>query len=280
MMRSITRLLIVILLAALVAGCGVRMAYNNLDRLMLRWIDNQVSLDAEQESTARAMIEHHLDWHCASELPDYADWLLEVDADIGSDRISVDVLRGHAETMAGFWQRLLDSIRPSIIEIIVELDDEQVEQLREAFEERNAELDEQAELEEDQRREQRVERMERGLRRFLGRLDREQRGRLEKWAGELIPTDESHLEQTLQWQESFFDVIDQRRDPDFTEIVAPLIDPGGNWSSEHRELMEYNRDRTIEALVDIHHLASERQIDRLRSRVTSLASDFERLTCR
>ena len=279
-MRLMARLLIVIVLAALVAGCGVRMVYNNLDRLMLRWIDNQVSLDAEQRSTARDMIEYHLDWHCASELPDYADWLLEVDADIGSDRISVDVLRGHAQTMAGFWQRLLASVRPSMIEIIVGLDDEQVEQLREAFEERNAELDEQAELEEDQRREQRVQSMERGLRRFLGRLDREQRGRLEQWAAELIPSHESNLEQTRQWQASFFDIIEHRRETDFAEIVAPLLDPGGNWSAGHRELMEHNRERTLEAIVDIHHLASERQIDRLRSRVTSLASDFERLTCR
>ena len=269
-----------ILLAALMAGCGVRMAYNNIDRLMLRWIDNQVSLDAEQRSTARAMIEYHLDWHCASELPDYADWLIDVDADIASDRISVEVLRSHAETMAGFWDRLLESVRPSMIEIIVGFDDEQVEQLKEVFEERNAELADQAELEDDERREQRVQSMERGLRRFLGRLDRKQRGRLEQWAAELIPSEESHLEQTLQWQTSFFDIIDQRHDTEFTRIVSPLLDPGGNWSAEHLELMEHNRERTLAALVDIHQLASERQISRLRSRVTSLASDFERLTCR
>lgn len=279
-MHPILRILLLLLLTATVAGCGVRTAYNNLDRLALRWVDNRVSLDGEQKRAVQHLIQHQLDWHCASELPDYADWLRQVEADVEGDRITVALMRGHAETIAAFGQRLLASATPSVVEVLSQLDDSQVERLAESFDERNLELAEQAAMDGDERRTQQVQAMTRGLRRFLGRPDGDQRQRLEQWATELIRSDESTMSQRLRWQQAFFDALEMRHQPGFDEVVEPLLVPGDGWSPEYIELMEHNRERTLEALVDLHHMASDRQINRLRSRLTSLADDFERLACR
>ncbi len=278
-MRTMIRPIVLLLLVLLLAGCGVRMAYNNLDRLMLRWVDSQVSLDSEQTIVARGMIESHLDWHCATELPDYAIWLRRIDADIGSGQMTVEVLEHHAETMTTFWHRLLTTMRPSMIEMIALLSDHQLEELEDAFAERNKEIATRAKMGGGERLEQRVDSMERGLRRFMGRLDGEQRRRLESWAGELKRIDESTLDETLRWQQAFFEVARNRHDPEFEHVVAGLLDPANNWSDEHWELMAHNRERTLHVLSEILDQASDRQVGRLRSRLVSLADDFDRLTC-
>jgi hypothetical protein len=278
-MRILLRTLTLVLLAVALSGCGVRTAYNNLDRLLLRWVDRQVSLDAEQTEVARSMIRQHIDWHCASELPDYAAWLRRIEGDVEERTLSRGALEAHAGTLGEFWQRMLTELRPSMIEVIGMLDDGQVQQLAESFEERNLELAERAELDDQAWREERVRGMERGLRRFIGRVDGDQRQRLERWAEELVRSDESTLEETLRWQGRFFDLLEHRDGSGFETELVGLLKPDDNWSESHRALMAHNRDRTLAALVDVLDLAGERQRNRLRSRLDSLATDFERLSC-
>ncbi|MCC5864451.1 MAG: hypothetical protein JJU31_04990 [Wenzhouxiangella sp.] len=280
-MNRLTRLIAVALLALILAGCGVRGAYNNLDWLMMRWINGQVSLSSEQELAVRTALDDKLQWHCSTQLPMYVAFLRAVESDVQGDNIDLDQLRSHGEQLAAFGRALAERARPDVIDFLAGLSDDQVNGLRESFAERNEEIiAESIEVSEGERQANQVSAMERGMRRFAGRPSAVQRERLERWAAELQPTAELSLTQRLAWQDSFFDALEIRSDNGaFSARMADLLEPGATWSDEFRHRMEYNRERTLEAIVDIHQLSSPRQINRLRSRLDSLASDFQRLSC-
>ncbi|MBY6203536.1 hypothetical protein [Halomonas denitrificans] len=46
-MNACIRAFVLACLAALLTGCGVRITYNNLDWLAIRWVNSQVDLSAE-----------------------------------------------------------------------------------------------------------------------------------------------------------------------------------------------------------------------------------------
>lgn len=280
-MRSL-RIWVVLLLASLVlAGCGVRSAYNNLDWLLMRWINGQISLNTEQELSVRSALDDKLMWHCRSELPLYADFLRAVQSDVANDRLDAERFMTHGEQVADFGRRLLERARPDIIELLASLDDEQLAGLRESFAERNQEILEEAEsLSDAERQRSQVQGMERGMRRFAGRVTPQQRERLEQWASSLKPTAEPSLAQRLAWQERFFEALELRSDRSrFDPQMAALLEPGADWSEDYRALMEYNRQQTVEALADVHALAPERQLRRLQNRLSGWADDFDRLSC-
>ncbi len=267
-------------LVLMATACGVKTAYNNADWLVMRWIDDRVSLTAEQEQAVEAALERDLKWHCASELPAYAEFLQEVRFDITKARITTATLEGHGERASDFGLRLLSRVRPTLIDLLASLDDVQVEQLIESFEERNRELAEEAGRSDTALQRERVRGMEKGMRRFTGRLTSEQRDLLSNWAAKLQPTAEIVLERRLAWQAEFAQALSIRHDRQAFETAARiLLDPAAHQSDAYRSRMQTNRERTLETLAKIHYSAPQRQIQRAGKRLTGLADDLEQLSC-
>lgn len=275
------RLLAIILIAALLAGCGVKTAYNNADWLLMRWINDRVSLTDVQERELRAAIEDSLAWHCASELPEYAAFLRQVDADVVAGRIDEKTIEGYGERVSGFGQRLLERVRPSLIELLSDLDDEQVAELMASFEERNMELAEEAESYANQSAVvERADSFEKGMRRFSGRLTDEQRERLRSWAAALDDIAAMALEQRLQWQAEFQRVMHLREDRErFEAAMTELLKPGLFASEALERRRARNRDHTIETLADLHGMAPDNQVERLRDNLADFSGDLEQLSC-
>lgn len=280
-MKHSIRLFSIVLLAVVLAGCGVRSAYNNLDWLVMRWVNQQISLDAGQELMVRSALEDQLAWHCESQLPEYVAFLEGIERDVANGQLDADQLREHGEQLAAFGRDLLQQARPDILELLASLSNEQIDELRVGFEERNEELAEElAEQSPDGQQTNRVQGMERGMRRFVGRLTPEQRSRLESWAASLKPTTEENMANRTDWQARFFSALDLREDRAvFDPTMGSLLEPGTDWSDEYRATMEFNRDQTLQALADIHSMAPDRQLRRLQSRLSGWANDFERLSC-
>lgn len=272
---------LLLLTVVLLAGCGVRSAYNNLDWLMMRWVNGQVSLDADQELAVRTALDDTLFWHCQTELPLYADFLRSIEDDVANQRLDADRFLAHGEQLAVFGRRLMEQARPDLIELMASLDDDQIEELRQGFEERNEEIREESiDVSEAERQSNQVRGMERGMRRFGGRITEEQRERLEQWAAALEPSADASMAQRQRWQARFFEALAVRDDrAEFETRMTPLLEPGAHWSDDYRSLMETNRLITVEALADVHALAPPRQLRRLQSRLSGWADDFDGLTC-
>ncbi len=281
-MKWSLRLLIIIALVLSTSACGVRLAYNHLDWLAMRWVNKQVTLNPAQELAFRDALEMKLDWHCASELPNYVPFLDEVSTTLSADRLDVNELERLGERASIFGQRLIDRIMPSVVNLFASLNDEQVDELLAGVDKRNQDfIDRRIVVEPDQRQRQQVESMQNSLKRFIGCTTEAQDARLEQWAMSIEFVAPRMLVHQQRWRNRLESTLDQREQLEtFGPALTELFQPAGDWPDDLRAVMEFNRALTLEALVDIHALMSPRQKRRLSSRIESLQDDFERLSCR
>jgi len=285
-MKACIRALFLICLVALVTGCGVRNTYNNLDWLAVRWLDSQVDLSAEQERQVRSALQRKLAWHCENELPDYIALIERIDRDVATSRITVEDLEAYGQEISALGRRLLDRAQPSIIDFLAGLDDQQVDNLIESIHERNDELEnDRTALTPEQRQAELVEGMERSLRRLIGRLNADQRARLEQWAQARQPDSTFEREQREARDQQFIQALAVRTDPvDFERRMNTLFElaqpdsPPEPGPAQHATA--HNRTNMLNTLVDIYELADDRQIKRMRNRLEDLADDFQEVSCR
>lgn len=268
-------------IALLATACGVKTAYNNADWLLVRWVNDRVSLNESQERAVRASIEEHLAWHCANELPEYAAFLRQVDRDVAAGRITPATIESYGDRVSVFGRRLLVEVRPSLVDLLASLDDKQVSELMESFEERNRELLEEAKTYADEEAaRERAEDFEKGMRRFAGRLTDRQRDRLLQWADDLEPTAEMALQERLAWQAEFLRVMSLRDDREtFETAIIELLQPGRFASETHERQRRQNRERTFRTVAEIHAMAPKRQIEELRDNLADFSRDLEQLSC-
>ncbi|ACL71682.1 conserved hypothetical protein [Thioalkalivibrio sulfidiphilus HL-EbGr7] len=282
-MNRILRLLVLAVLLLGLSGCTVRFVYNQLDWLAPWYLRNYVTLDDAQRAMLDERLAVRLDWHCSSELPRYAQWLRSVEADLRAGEVSAQRLSAHLEVAEIFLRSLGSRLPPDAAALLVTFSDVQIEELFENLEDRLADnrkefVDKPAEV----LQQERAERIERRLRRWLGRLNTAQQARLEAWSVGLAPFGEPWLENRARWQADLREAIEGlRHDPLALEarLETLLVYPERGWSEEYRTRMDFNREQTLALLVDLYRLSSERQRERLISRIGSLARDFERLSC-
>jgi len=280
-MNNFLRILVLCTVFLVLTGCGVKTAYNNADWLLMRWVDDRVDLTDEQKRDLRTAIDEHLAWHCADELPRYAAFLQRVDDDVVDNRLTATAIESYGEQVSGFGRRLLLRVRPTAVDLLSSLNDEQVAQLMESFEERNRELLEEAETYSTEATvRERAEGFEKGMRRFTGRLTEAQRERLLRWAEDLDPTAELALQRRLDWQAAFVRLMQLRDDrARFDEAIVELLQPDGFISETYERRRQRNRESTIRTLAEIHAMAPERQVEEVRENLADFSEDLEQLSC-
>jgi len=282
-MNRILRLLVLAVLLLGLSGCTVRFVYNQLDWLAPWYLRGYVSLDEAQRPLLEQRLATRLDWHCSTQLPRYADWLRGFEAQLESGDVTVEGLDDHARQAQAFWRELVSHLPADTRELLASVSDAQIQELFDNLDDRMADnrkdfVDRPAEA----LQQERAERMERRLRRWLGRLNTAQQARLEAWSVGLAPFGEHWLENRARWQGELREALEGLRH-DLPALEARLEDllvyPERGWSEEYQARLAFNREQTLALLADLYRLSSERQKERLINRVGSLASDFERLSC-
>lgn len=168
---------VLILVACLLNGCLVRVAYNNADTI-IRWeLDRYFNLEGEQEQLLATRLPDHLNWHRAQQLPQIIALLRRAHAalDAGlTDEELLHLLDGADRLRQGLVDRLL--VDGS--ELFAQLTPEQVEHLRRKLANANEEWEERIERSTDQRREDRAERILAQVEKWTGDLSKAQRAEL------------------------------------------------------------------------------------------------------
>jgi len=280
---STLRVLPVLLLTLSLSGCGVRFMYNQLDWLIPWQLRDYVSLDASQQALLETLVLERLDWHCQTQLPVYAQWLREVEAGLQADRADVDWLSGRADEAAALWAILMRQVSADVATILGHASDAQLQELFGNLDARTREqMDRYVNRPDQVLIEERADRMEQRLRRWLGRMNGEQRARIEAWSQGLGLSANHWLENRGRWQAQFRHALTENRGrPDLLEpaLEQLLVHPETTWSDEYRELTTAQRQATLSLLADLHRMASDRQRAQLVTRIGNLARDFERLSC-
>ena len=120
----------------LLGGCSsTKMAYRYADWGIVWWVDDYIPMTAEQESRLEQDIHDLRQWHCATELPRYSEWLAQLKSDVRSGNLSQSTVTHHQEQLLSFFPPLMERARPAATRLLSSLSDEQVQQLASNMEE-------------------------------------------------------------------------------------------------------------------------------------------------
>lgn len=268
-------------LAGLLGGCiSTKFIYNQLDWLIVWYLDDFFTLNDEQEAELRRMVTRNLDWVRRAQLPAYAALLRAVEADAGAGRLDADTLELRYQAMLGLWDEFLRHVTPDAVAFLRGLDDQQVGDFIANVDEHNEELWEDFAGESPaERRERREKTAIRGLQRFTGRLSGEQKDLVRRYTDRMYDNSGEWLEGRRDWQQRFHDLVRER--PPAAAFTARLQDlllnPNAADSPAYRRQTEANRRLGFEMVAAVIGQLSERQARRFSQRMLGYAEDFERL---
>lgn len=276
--RAWIRAACVIFLCGTLAACSTtRFAYNQLDWIVVWYLNGYFSLDEAQETQLRDAVARNLEWHRQTQLPTYAEFARALAGD-ADGTVTAETLELRYETMIEFWDAMIDHALPDVSAFFLALSDEQVDEFIENLEENNQELwDEYA----GETPEERIERRERaafkGFKRVIGRLTDDQKELIRSYMSNMHDVSEYWIESRRQWQLDFRDLIIERPpEPAFSErLEAMMMDPNRTDDSAYREKVEENRQTFMAMTVALSAILTDEQRERFSDRMMKFARDFE-----
>ena len=269
-----------LILAPLLAGCGVPFFYNNLDTLISSQLEDYVELTPEQQAYFEREFEALWTWHRAEELPRYAtdleNWALLVDDGVTETEVDQAFNR-----MQQWWQRVETRGRPASKAFIKRLQDTQIRGIAQAFQEENAKWDKRGlgrSLESRQRRW--AKNFERLLERFTGSLGRQQQEIIAFASKDYRPAHELWDEYRLRWQQEFLALIEMRHDPEAFERQFDLVfGPQQQlYSHELIEAQTHNETLARKLVLAVLQSMNASQVERFKNKLSARAQEFRKLS--
>ena len=268
------------LLASLVlSGCVTRIAYGQLDWLTRWYLDSYFDLNDSQERLAREIIDRNLAWHRATQLPQYAVHIRELQAGL-SGAVTAGFIEQQYDTTLVIWDQSLRQMVPDIARLLQTLSDEQCSGFFAELEEQNAELaEEYSGLAPAARRKKQDRSIIRGFRWFTGSLSRDQEAVVRSYTAGMHDLTEQWLMRREAWQSALSELLEDRTtSADFeVQLADLLLDPNQFDSPEYRQLVAVNRAIVFAMVAEVLSSMSAKQRRHLDDRLSGLATDFDEL---
>jgi Family of unknown function (DUF6279) len=275
--HSTARIAAVLLLACIATGC-TKLIYNRLDTLAGWYLGSLVSLDPEQKRDLRAWLTHTLEWHRASELGRYAEFLHGLTNQIAApgDRASYERVE---EQIEEFGDAIVAQATPEAARMLMKLSDAQLDELDRNLDERAIER-----AEEDQKaidkgawRRERARDLRRQLKRWTGSVTDAQEGLIEQAAGQFEPTSSDWLESQRQWRRLLIETLGARPATPATEqrVLQLLRRPDAHWTHGYSAKSDRNREHSLVLLESLDASLTPSQREHLRGELAQLARQLD-----
>jgi len=263
----------------LLAGCGVKFFYNRLDWLIPWYLDDYIAFTGKQQLLLERHLGLQLDWHRATQLPDYVVWLRQMRADLAVG-LDADKLDKHYELMQDYWRRLMSRLVPTAASLLATLSDAQLEEFYARLEQDNREYYENyIAVLETQARKRRVKRVRKHLQRWLGQLNPAQEQALAEWGRQLALIGRESLRYRQQWLRQLQQVLTQRDDVERLNAALQdlLLFADDDLPPAYRQQLEYNVALTKKLILLVDRTMTTDQRQHFMDRLAALAGDFEQL---
>lgn len=273
--------LILVLAFALVGCSSTKLAYRYADWGIVWWVEDYVTMTADQKQQLNSDIEQLRQWHCSAELPRYQAWLVEVESDVSSnppDKATVDY---HQQQLFSFFPSLLEKATPIAVNLLSSLSDEQVQELADNMAQSQREMEDEfladsLEATAEARAERTAERVER----WLGDLNSEQRDIVRQWSANRGEQTEIWLQGRRNWQLALLELLEKRNAPTFEAELEYLILNSEEVRGEaHKVMMAESRAAMSSLMHDLIMAGDRETLAQLQDRAVELNDDFEALTC-
>lgn len=267
------------LFCLLLTGCSAtQLIYNRVDILIRWYLDDYVTLTADQQSRFDDRLDHLLAWHRSEELPAYIEIIDRSEAAL-DEGVPLASAYQIAEDIEVAFNRLEQPFLTLLLETGMDLEADQLAEFVEVLAAKQSEFEEDRLTRDDEEyRSDLEERVEDQLDDYLGPLTDEQRARIAEGVAEMTRLDRFWLEDRKVWINELAHILSSDQ-PDWPDQVRTLID--GREASQlpaYREGIEHNSDVILVMLRDVMAERTPRQDRKIRSRLSSLRDDFAILT--
>jgi len=268
----------------LITACGPRWYYHHLDWMIPWYVDDYLSLDTGQSSELKVRLARQLNWHCHTQLPEYAGFLRSVGKDFENPDLSVtrEQFAHYLETLKRYWKELMARIGPDMADILITASDEQVDELFRNIEEENQELQRKyVDPPERDILQNRADRMVDRLERWVGNLTDTQYAAVQQWSEQIGTTTDQWIANRRSVQQAFRKLIATRKDDAaFKEkFTALLVSPEVMRTTVYQARLDRNITFMLDLLTDIERTLTGAQRSHLLAYLESLAEDFDVLAC-
>ncbi len=269
-----SRLWIAALLLVFLAGCSsTRFAYNRLDFLVPWYLRDYVSLDRDQRNLLKSELQPFLAWHRQNELPRYVALLDRVEGKLDRELTAADMRILTEEAEVAIY-RMQDGALDWLLALGEELRDEQVREFVAGLHEQQSEYEEKyLERDDAEYTSDACERLEDNARKYIGRLQPEQKAGLTAACDEMRRSDSLWLEARGQWIARLELIL--QREPGWQEALREaLAKRGETVSDDYRSTYDHNAEVLQRAVADLLNSRSERQDTHLRREIGKLRRDL------
>ena len=264
----------------LLAACNsITFVYQQLDWLIPWYVDDYITLSAEQQQDFEKQLGQLLVWHRTTQLTDYAAWLKGFNDNIKQGLTTTD-LDEHEQTLRAFWRQLTLRLLPDITDLLGSLSDQQINELFTRIEKRNSEFKtEYFDLNTEQRAQERVERTQKQLNRWLRKLTPAQIKLLQDWSNDYESDPQSTLKYRQHWQSQLRQALNDRSDKALfaDQLEALFAYPEALQEDSLQQRRQRNLKRFKNLLLDILNTMNDSQKRYLHAKLDDLAEDFARL---
>lgn len=280
-MRSrILRFSLVVLSSLLLAGCGVRFVYNQLDWLIPWYLEDYVELERDQETLFEERLQSYLAWHRTDQLPRYSAFLHQV-ADRAEKGLNQEDIAHIEDQTEQFAQALMDRMLNDLIDLLETASDEQIEQLFQRLEQDNKEYRrEYIEVSADKQKKQRYKEVIKYAERWTGRLSDEQVKQIGEWVVQFELMGPEIEAARVAWQDEFRRVLALRSDRKVYEAAFKKLisNPDFGRSDELKRKLAYNSELAVKLYLQLDKTLTQRQREHMVKKLRSYADDFQLLS--
>lgn len=268
----------------LLSACGPRLYYPSLDRLIPWYVNDYVSLEPGQSSRLKTRLARQLDWHCRTQLPEYAEFLRDLrrEVDDSSRPLTVERLGSYKNRLIRHWNALMIQISSDVAEILFSATDEQVDELFENLENKNRDIEREFVAPPPRKIiHNRQKGMQKRLDYWLAGLTDAQRRAVADWSLQIEPIAADRLAYRRQIQAAGRHLLESRTRPDeFEAALRGFLTNAEEFRTEnYQRKLDLNMQRTLELLAYLLKTLTPSQRIHLSMRLESLAADFDQLSC-
>jgi len=275
---------IMLLLAAVLvmSGCTrIGLAYRHLDVIIPWSVNDYLGMNSTQKRWLDDRLKEHLSWNCTTQVPDYVTWLDNLQHMVETNQVTEAALKARTAEGKLAIEQISKQVTPSAVELLSQLDDKQVQTLREAFAKDLREHKEEfIDPPLSQQINERAQRMEKRLDPWIGDLNAAQHQRIAAWSVALGEQNQMWIDNRAHWQGLFIAAVQQRKSPDFAQRISPLLqDRSSFWTPQYRQAYDQTEQAAIRLIVELVADSTPNQRKRLIKKIGEVREDFADLSC-
>lgn len=269
---------VIVSLSLLTTSCSGKVSYRFLDWIVAWSVDDYVDWDRQQQREFDQRLEALLEWHQATQLPAYSEFLTRFESDLQRP-LNEEILNQYVENLQALLANTVEKALPDAVFLLSTLSDEQVQEFAENLDKENRKIEKKylrqgsARLNNDRER-----RVKKSVERLVGRLNSDQKLLVSQWGEEVQDSRQQWLQNRQKWAQQFVSALEQRHSDEFAgEMRRLLVDSQSLWNEEYKQLMTSNINLGIRLAINLQGSLAEKQRQRLLEDIGEWRQTFDEL---